>query len=69
MVDGVMSSVGMGLLLSSNILTKKDGAPLYINKKEGPLDVQDINSLYLKYWPVDSNIKKSFVFDYDRDNI
>jgi hypothetical protein len=37
MIEGVMSSVGMSILLSANVLSGggKD-KPLYINKKEGP---------------------------------
>jgi hypothetical protein len=36
MIEGIMSSVGMGILLSSNVLSEQDKQPLYIHMKEGP---------------------------------
>jgi len=38
MVEGVMSSVGMSILLSSNVMTREENKPLYIHKIEGPLE-------------------------------
>ena len=38
MVDGVMSSVGMSMLLSANVLSQQDKQPLYIHMKEGPME-------------------------------
>jgi len=37
--------------------------------KEGPLSLNDEHELYLKHWPVDANIKKTFIFDYDREAV
>ena len=74
MIEGVMSSVGMGILLSANVLSGGgQDKPLLINMKEGPLSVQlnneDIPYVDLKHEPVPYNIKKTFIFDYERDAV
>lgn len=67
-VDGVMSQVGMSILLGANVVSKQINKPLYINKREGPFTM--INGcIDLQHHPVESNIKKTFIFDYDRDTI
>lgn len=66
MVEGVMSAVGMGILLGANVLSRQDNVPLYVNKKEGPFSIGEDGYVYLKHWPVDPNIKKTFIFDFDR---
>ena len=70
MIEGVMSSVGMGILLSANVISGggKD-TPLYINMKEGPLEFSMNNVVQLKHWPVAYPTRKTFIFDYDRDAI
>lgn len=69
MVDGVMSSVGMSILLSSNVLSEKDKEPLYIHMKEGPKPCSFNNVLDLKHWPVMYPEKKTFIFEYERKAI
>ena len=69
MVDGVMSSVGMSILLSANVLSEKDKTPLYIHMKEGPLQCSFNNVLDLKHWPVEYPKKKTFIFEYERQAI
>ena len=77
MVEGVMSSVGMGILLSSNVLSEQDKNPLYIHMKEGPLSTvgtATINGVEFpcvetKYTPITYPIKKAFIFEYTRNNI
>ena len=74
MVEGVMSSVGMGILLSANVLANnRQNTPLYINMKEGPLSVSlndnDVPYVNLQHNPVEYPIKKTFIFDYDREAI
>ena len=77
MVDGVMSSVGMGILLSANVLSGGgQDAPLYINKREQPTihtyknnQNQEIVYVDLQENPVDLDIKKTFIFDYERSAI
>ena len=69
MVEGVMSSVGMGILLSSNVLSEEDKQPLYIHMKEGPLEFSMNNVIQIKHWPVLYPEKKTFIFDYERKTI
>ncbi len=69
MVEGVMSQVGMGILLSANVAAREQDQPLYIHKIEGPFTVGSDRYIYLKHWPVASNIKKTFIFDYDRNAV
>ena len=80
MIEGVMSSVGMSILLSANVTTGggKD-KPLYINMKEQPPVhtgtkvingvEKEITYVDLKHKPVLYPTKKAFIFDYDRDAI
>ena len=69
MVDGVMSSVGMSILLSANVLSEKSKTPLYIHMKEGPMQCSFNNVLSLKHWPVEYPEKKTFIFEYERQAI
>jgi hypothetical protein len=73
MVEGVMSSVGMGILLSANVTAQKEDEPLYIHMKEGPFSLTNGENnqkyVYVKHWPVEYPLKKTFIFDYDRDAI
>ena len=74
MIEGVMSAVGMSILMSANVISGGgQDKPLYINMKEGPLSVtlndQDIPYVDLQHNPVSHNIKKTFIFDYDREAI
>lgn len=73
MTDGVMSSVGMSILLGANVVSEQDKTPLYIHMTEGPLETTlgDNGKPYidLKHHPVDKSIKKTFIFDYERDAI
>ena len=69
MLEGVMSSVGMSILLSANVLSREEGTPLYIHMKEGPKPCSFNNVLDLKHWPVLYPEKKTFIFSYERDAI
>ena len=69
LVDGVMSSVGMSILLSANVTDRQPGEILYIPKKEGPMELNEDHELYLQHWPVDYKTKKTFIFEYERDNV
>ena len=72
MLDGVMSSVGMSILLSANVTSNSDKI-LYINKREGPfsptIGENNIPYVDLQHNPVDTTIKKTFIFEYDRQAI
>ena len=69
MIEGVMSSVGMSILLSANVLSEQSKQPLYIHMKEGPKQCSFNNILDLKHWPVEYPEKKTFIFDYENDAI
>ena len=69
MIDGVMSSVGMGILLSANVTSREEGKPLYIHMKEGPMKCSMNNVLQLKHWPIGYPQKKIFIFEYANDAI
>lgn len=77
MVEGVMSSVGMGILLSANVMSEQDRNPLYINKREGPYytvgtyekDNQEIPYIELEQPPVFYPDKKIFIFEFDRKSV
>ena len=69
MVDGVMSSVGMSMLLSANVLSQKDKQPLYIHMKEGPMEFSMNNVIQIKHWPILYPEKKVFIFKYERNAI
>ena len=72
MLDGVMSSVGMSILLSANVTSNSDKV-LYINKREGPfiptIGANNVPYVDLQHNPVDTTIKKTFIFEYDRQAI
>ena len=80
MIQGVMSSAGMGILLSANVLQKEEGTPMYIHMKEGPMELSTLPIIInneekqvpyftLKYKPVFYPEKKIFIFDCDRKAI
>lgn len=69
MVDGVMSSVGMSILLSANVLARQENQPMYVHKIEGPFEIAENAYIYPQHWPVPSDIKKAFIFDFDRTAI
>ena len=81
MTDGVMSSVGMSILLSANVLSEQDKNPLYISMKEGPLSPiytykKEINGveiefpcIELRHRPIGYPTKKIFIFEYSRNAI
>ena len=69
MVEGVMSQVGMGILLSADVVAKEKDKPLYVHKIEGPFKVAPDRYICLQHWPVASNIRKTFIFDYDRNAV
>ena len=52
MVSGVMSSIGMSILLDAQVLSEQDKQPLDVHMKEGPLEFSMDNVVQLKHWPV-----------------
>ena len=75
MIDGVMSSVGMSILLSANVASREEDKPLYINKREQPVvqtelrevdgQLKEFTYVDLQHEPVSSNIRKTFIFYYE----
>ena len=75
LVEGVMSSVSMGILLSADVTTEAEqDKPLSIPKREGPfqlvekvVDDKTYNVLYIMNKPILYPQKKIFIFEYARD--
>ena len=65
--EGVMSSISMGILLSAAVGSKEKNDPLLVSKREGPYELDDNHRLFLNYWPVPVEQRKTFIFEYERD--
>ena len=64
--EGVMSSISMGILLSANMM-EKENSELLVPRREGPFELNEDHRLYLQDWPVASDKRKTFIFEYERD--
>lgn len=71
MTEGVMSSVGMGILLSANVTASTQDQPLQIQKREGPyqitelvIDGQQEQGFYIQHKPIMYPTKKIFIMEY-----
>lgn len=69
MTQGVVSQFGLGILLGAKVAQKGIDKPFLMHKKEGPMEINDQHQLYLEHWPVDNNIKKTFIFEYAWDAV
>lgn len=67
LTDGVLSNIGMSIVFGANVLYKAKNSTMLIPKREGPLDIQGENYIYLEHWP--SLEKKVFIFDYEAESI
>ena len=65
--EGVMSSISMGMLLSSVTSSPEPQEPLLVYKTEGPFILNDEHQLFLEHWPVTRDKKKTFIFEYECD--
>ena len=65
--EGVMSSISMGVLLSADVTSQDKNQPLLVSKREGPFELDANNHLFIEHWPASNNVKKTFIFEYDRD--
>ena len=66
--EGVMSSIGMGILMSADLVAHEEAknGNLYIPKREGPFELDDLTMSYrLNRAPAQD--KKIFLFEYERD--
>lgn len=68
MTEGIMSQTEMSVLFGANMLERDQNKPLYVQKREGPMELDSQHRLYLKYWP-DTRERKAFIFGYSRDAI
>ena len=85
LVDGVMTSAGMGILLGSNVLSQKDKEILYVPMTEvldtigsyydlevkinGEPTIVHLPCIELKYQPVFYPEKKTFIFEFAHNTI
>lgn len=72
MSQGIVSQFGFGILLGAKVAQKGIEKPILMHKKEGPFSFDigtTIPRIDIEHWPVDSNIKKTFIFDYQRDSV
>lgn len=72
MSEGVVSQFGLGVLLGAKVATKGIDKPILMHKTEGPFQFEigiEVPRVNLEYWPVDPNVKKTFIFEYDRDAV
>ena len=66
LTEGVMSSIGMGILLSSTVYEQKQSSEsLLIPKREGPFELED-GRIYITHQPVLYPTKKVFIYEYER---
>lgn len=65
--EGVISSISLGILLSTQIGIKGKEEPYLVPKREGPFYPTDKGRIHLQHWPVEYPKKKTFIFDYERD--
>ena len=76
MVEGVMSSVGMSILLGANVLSRQEGKPLLISMKEELPVIAHYEEnqkrypcIETRYKPFISSDRKAFIFEYSRKAI
>ena len=67
--EGVLSSVGLGILFSANVTEKQHDEEILVRRREGPFELDSNGCITLKNWPVDLNKKKTFIYKYARDVI
>ena len=69
MSQGIVSQFGFGILLGAKVALKGKEKPIFMHKKEGPMEINDQHQLYLQHWPVPNTDKKTFIFEYARDAV
>ena len=73
MTEGVMSAVGMGILLSANVVGESKEKPLQIPKREGPFEITELTidgqqeqGFYISHKPIGYPEHKIFIMEYTR---
>ena len=69
LIEGVMNTAGTGILFSAKVSTPEKEEPLIVPKREGPMNLLADSTLYLEYWPVSVDKKKTFIYEYDRNAV
>ena len=73
MIEGVMSSIGMGILLGSNVGINGHDNPIEVHKKEGPFELTELTidgkverGFYISHLPIPFPRRKTFILEYTR---
>ena len=73
MTEGIMSAVGMGILLSANVVGESKEKPLQIPKREGPFEITELTidgqqeqGFYISHKPIGYPEHKIFIMEYAR---
>lgn len=69
MTEGVMNSVGMGILTSAKVFGNNDVSPIFVPKLEGPTELDTHGSFYLSENPQIDDERKGFCFEFENDVI
>ena len=71
MSEGVVSQFGFGILLGAKVALKGIDKPILMHKTEGPFvfNIGDEPIISLQHMPVPANIKKTFIFEFERDAV
>lgn len=64
--QGVVSDIGLGLVLGANITHKQQHQQLLARRREGPFTLDVNGCIELKNWPVMLPKKKTFIYEYAR---
>ena len=67
LTEGVMSEISLSVLLASSVLEKEEGEKIIVPKREGPFGLDSDSRYCLEHWPVDTKIRKTFIFEYERN--
>lgn len=68
--EGILSSIGMGVLFSANVVQKKGQEELLVRRREGPFYLEEgQEGIQLQDYPYLKNGKKAFIYKYQRDMI
>lgn len=65
--EGVMTSIGMGILTSARMLSNPDKNVIYLPDVEGPFDLDTSYSFKLKNAPTFEKGHQAFCYEYERD--
>ena len=67
--EGVLSSIGLGILFSANVAQSTGSDGLLVRRRQGPFDLDNNGCIELKNWPTQKKGKKAFIYKYARDVI